>query len=183
MSDAKRLQRADMRRVRAGIPDREARTQRLWMALLDSFAPAGVAGRHLLAFVGVGSEPDTTTLLDTLQRERANVYLPRVTGEEIVAVRFESGVPMEIGAHAIPAPTGVAVDPSVFDIVIVPGLAFTSDGRRLGQGGGYYDRYLPRLRADCVTVGVCFHEQLVESVPGETHDQRVGRVVTDDVQQ
>ena len=52
------------------------------------------------------------------------------------------------------------VDPAWPDVVIVPGLAFTSTGRRLGQGGGWYDRFLVGVRDDCVTVGVCFHEQL-----------------------
>ena len=42
-----------------------------------------------------------------------------------------------------------------------------ADGRRLGQGGGHYDRFLPRLRPDCVTIGACFAEQLVERLPTE----------------
>jgi 5-formyltetrahydrofolate cyclo-ligase len=62
---------------------------------------------------------------------------------------------------------------------VVPGLAYAPDGRRLGQGGGHFDRFLPRLRPDCVTVGVCFHEQLVDDLPTSAHDARVDRVVTD----
>ena len=62
------------------------------------------------------------------------------------------------------------VDPAELDVVVVPGLAFTLDGRRLGQGGGHYDRFLPRLRPDCVTIGACFAEQLVDDLPREPHD-------------
>ena len=60
-----------------------------------------------------------------------------------------------------------------------PGLAFTADGRRLGQGGGHYDRFLPRLRAGCVTIGAAFAEQLVDDLPTEPHDVRLDLVVTD----
>ena len=50
---------------------------------------------------------------------------------------------------------------------------------RLGHGGGWYDRFLTDLRDTCATVGVCFHEQLLEVVPVEPHDVAVRRVVTD----
>ena len=169
-----------MRSTRAAIVDRAARSQYIWTNLVESLGPGSVAGVHVLAFVGVGTEPDTRWLIDALWRLGATVYLPRVVGAEIVAVRHEAGEPMATGYYGIPAPLGDPVDPSVIDIVVVPGLAFTRDGHRLGQGGGYYDRYLARVRAQCATVGVCFREQIVAAVPAEIHDQPVGRVVTDE---
>ena len=66
------------------------------------------------------------------------------------------------------------------DVVVVPGLAFTAGGQRLGQGGGWYDRYLTGTRHDCLTVGVCFREQLLAEVPTETHDVILDVVVTDE---
>ena len=71
------------------------------------------------------------------------------------------------------------VDPGWPDVVVVPGLAFTADGERLGQGGGWYDRFLPQVRADCTTIGVCFGPQVVDSLPTEPHDVRLDHVVTD----
>ena len=71
------------------------------------------------------------------------------------------------------------VDPTWPDVVVVPGLAFTPAGDRLGQGGGWYDRFLPRLRPECVTIGVAFAEQIVDALPVEPHDVRVHHVVTD----
>lgn len=70
-------------------------------------------------------------------------------------------------------------DPRWPDVVIVPGLAFTADGDRLGQGGGWYDRFLAQRRADCVAIGVGFREQLLESLPTEHHDVALDVVVTD----
>jgi 5-formyltetrahydrofolate cyclo-ligase len=71
------------------------------------------------------------------------------------------------------------IEPSWPDLVVVPGLAFTAAGDRLGQGGGWYDRFLSETRADCVTVGVCFTEQIVDALPVEAHDVMVDHVVTD----
>jgi 5-formyltetrahydrofolate cyclo-ligase len=72
-----------------------------------------------------------------------------------------------------------SVDPAWPDVVVVPGLAFTPNGQRLGQGGGWYDRFLVGVRDGCETIGVCFHEQLVDALPNEAHDVAVDRVVTD----
>ena len=71
------------------------------------------------------------------------------------------------------------VDPVVLDVVVVPGLAFTARGDRLGQGGGHFDRFLPRLRGDCLRIGVAFHEQLVDELPTDGHDIAVDVVITD----
>ena len=68
------------------------------------------------------------------------------------------------------------IGPGEIDLLLVPGLAFTEEGHRLGRGGGYYDRFLaePTLRA--VTFGICFSEQIVASLPVEEHDRTVWRV-------
>lgn len=71
------------------------------------------------------------------------------------------------------------VEPTWPDIIVVPGLAFTPDGRRVGQGGGWYDRFLPQRRIDCVTIGVCFAPQLVDDLPTEPHDIVLDHVITD----
>ena len=62
--------------------------------------------------------------------------------------------------------------------MVVPGLAFTLDGRRLGYGGGYYDRFLAALPASATTVGLCFREQLVDDLPLDPHDLAVALVIT-----
>ena len=181
MGDAKQQMRTEMRRVRAAIVDRPSRSLGIWTALIDSLGESTLRGLRVLAFVGVGSEPDTNALLGSLSRFGAIVHLPRVESDEMVAVRHEPGDALSVGAYGIPAPIGPAEAPVLIDLVIVPGVAFTSDGHRLGQGGGYYDRFLPRVRPDCVVVGVCFAEQIVDALPAEAHDRLMNRVVTDAV--
>jgi 5-formyltetrahydrofolate cyclo-ligase len=70
-------------------------------------------------------------------------------------------------------------DPGRVDVVIVPGVAFAPDGSRLGQGGGWYDRFLAGVRPDCVTIGVGFDAQLLDALPVEPHDVRLDLIVTE----
>lgn len=185
-TDAKRALRLRMRLLRAALADRSGRSASIWVNVIDVCAAAASrrspeAGARLtvLAFNGVGSEPDTTGLIALLRSGGHTVLLPRVQGEVIIAVPHHAGEPLHTGAYGIPEPYGPAADPASIDVVVVPGLAFTTDGRRLGQGGGYYDRFLALVRPDCVTCGVAFSEQIVADLPSEPHDRILSTVVTD----
>jgi 5-formyltetrahydrofolate cyclo-ligase len=67
-------------------------------------------------------------------------------------------------------------DPENIDLIIVPGLAFTPDGYRLGFGGGYYDRYLQKFNG--ATLSLAFPAQLVPELPVEDHDIPVGKIIS-----
>jgi len=62
-------------------------------------------------------------------------------------------------------------------IILIPGLAFSPDGDRLGRGKGFFDKYLQQYNG--LKIGICFKEQIFESIPTEKHDQFVDYVVTD----
>jgi 5-formyltetrahydrofolate cyclo-ligase len=72
--------------------------------------------------------------------------------------------------------TGDDIDPETVDLVIVPGVAFDRQCRRLGMGGGFYDRFLSSTTAP--TVGLAHECQIVERVPVEAHDTRLNWLVT-----
>ena len=83
------------------------------------------------------------------------------------------------GAFGILEPQGERPCPAgEIDLVVCPGVAFTADGRRLGRGRGYYDRYLgdPAFRG--FRVGVCYAHQLVDDLPVEPHDVFMDYVIT-----
>jgi 5-formyltetrahydrofolate cyclo-ligase len=80
------------------------------------------------------------------------------------------------GAYGIPAPPD-GPEASSLDVILCPGLAFTRDGRRLGQGGGYYDRILPRF-PQARTIGIAFPCQIVDDLPWESHDRRMDAILT-----
>ena len=161
-----------MKLVRDLVDNRLMRSVDLWsrLAELPEFQAAGA----VLAFVGMRSEPDTDPLFARLRASGQRLLLPRVEGRSLVVCDGDG--PMATSAFGVSEPQGPAVEPSVVDFVVVPGLAFTLDGARLGYGGGFYDRLLPTL-AGVPNAGVCFTEQLVDALPVDAHDVRVDRVV------
>jgi 5-formyltetrahydrofolate cyclo-ligase len=68
------------------------------------------------------------------------------------------------------------IDVNSLDLVVVPGLAFTTRGDRLGRGAGYYDRFLASLPRRVSTLALAFTCQMRDHLPAEPHDQRVGAV-------
>jgi 5-formyltetrahydrofolate cyclo-ligase len=112
---------------------------------------AVVAARRVLAFSTIPGEPDVGPFVEWCRARDVQIAVPEG-----------------------------AVEATWPDVVLVPGLAFTTTGGRLGQGGGWYDRFLADVRPECTTIGVCFAEQVVDELPIEPHDVAVDIVVTDD---
>jgi 5-formyltetrahydrofolate cyclo-ligase len=166
-----------MRLTRDLIDDRVLRSVGLWseLAELAQYREATT----VMAFVGGKGEPDTESLFARIAAESKTLVLPSVQGERLVPRLV--GVGLAPGAYSVPEPQGEPVSPIGLDLVVVPGLAFTRDGRRLGQGGGHYDRLLAELPTSCTTVGVCFAEQILDELPEEPHDRKVDVVVSDDL--
>ena len=146
--------RRRMRVVRRSIVDAAERSDRLWAFV--TIEPVVRTARTVLAFDAMVGEPDAGGF----------VAWCRATGKTVVVPEGHRGAPLP-------------EQPERFDLIVVPGLAFTAAGDRLGQGGGWYDRVLDAVRSDCSTIGVAFHEQIVEALPVEAHDRRVGIVITD----
>ena len=91
---------------------------------------------------------------------------------------------LEPDAYGIPAPKDACpvLEREKIDLILVPGLCFDSKGNRLGQGGGYYDRYLAQARqagTAVPTVALCREMLVMPSLPGGVHDQRVDFVITE----
>lgn len=127
------------------------------------------------------SEPNIELLWERGFRE---FCYPRITGEslEFVAVHMLEDLAPSAWNPNIREPQirdEIIVAPSEMDLILVPGLAFTRDGCRLGRGGGYYDRLLAARAPHTVVLGVCFDLQIVADLPTEPHDQRVDAVITE----
>jgi 5-formyltetrahydrofolate cyclo-ligase len=137
------------------------------------------SGAIVMSYVAIRSEVD----LRALAAMDVRVVLPRVEGDVIVVVPAVGGagapVQLVVSSFGVPEPVGDAIDPQLIDVVCVPGLALDRRGGRLGYGAGYYDRFLPHLRADVLTVGVGFSVQVVDEVPMDSHDRPVDLVITE----
>lgn len=130
----------------------------------------------------IGDEIDPTPLLETFHCEQARLALPRVDAKaKPLSFRaFSPGDELEAGAFGVKAPAAKAavLRPA---LILVPLLAFDETGRRLGYGGGFYDRTLEALRKEgpVVAVGLAFQTQRVRRVPTDSLDQRLDYIVTE----
>ena len=104
-------------------------------------------------------------------------YLPKVIerGDALAFGRWHKGG-LETGAYGILEPQGPYVSLQALDIALIPGLAFTRHGHRLGMGGGFYDRSL--IGYGGIAIGVAYDEEVVEEIPMGQHDCLVDYLVT-----
>jgi len=166
-------------------------------ALGDDFTARGAALRltqwaeelHAMAGGGAvagyypkGSEIDILPLMDRLRRLGNPIALPVMTGPER-PMEFRLWLPerdLHSGPFGIKEPGSDAdvVRPS---LVLAPMLAFDRQGRRLGYGGGYYDRTLDSLIGEpqVLVVGVAYAAQEIAHVPHEAHDHVMSIVITE----
>jgi 5-formyltetrahydrofolate cyclo-ligase len=142
--------------------------------------PEVQGARTIMLFWSFGSEVPTGLLIDRLHERGVALALPRIEDADLAPIPFVPGDPTATTSFGAAEPMGrVRLDPSSIDVVAVPGVAFDRRGRRIGYGGGYYDRFLRGLPA--FTVGLCFGLQLVEGdLPGGSFDLPVDAIVTED---
>ncbi|MBT3865198.1 5-formyltetrahydrofolate cyclo-ligase [Candidatus Peregrinibacteria bacterium] len=77
-------------------------------------------------------------------------------------------------------PTQSPTDPQPnYDLIVTPGIAFDTNGNRIGYGKGYFDRLFPNLSTDCIKIALAYDFQIVENIPAERHDQKVDLILTE----
>lgn len=136
----------------------------------------------IAAYVPMNIEPGEPELLDALRAAGCRVLLPIVVGAEPLEWAEYTG-PDSLcpAAYGLQEPTGARLGSSEIaeaDGVLIPGLAVDHQGVRLGRGAGHYDRSLPMAGSNAVLIGVVRDEEFVAELPGESHDVRLGAVLT-----
>lgn len=140
----------------------------------------------ILCYVAVDGEVDTWPLLRRIVSDGKRLAVPVVLrrGHRLIAAEIrdpDRDLSMR-GPFGIPQPLGWRrrqISPERIDLVIVPGVAFDRQGKRLGRGGGYFDRFLAAVPPAVPRIGLAFRFQHVRALPFEPHDQPVHRVLTD----
>lgn len=134
------------------------------------------------AYVSVGTEPGTTPLLDALVAAGKRVVLPVLLPDgDLDWAAYEGEGSLAPARLGLLEPTGprLGVDAvATPDVVLVPGLAVDRAGRRLGRGGGSYDRALARVPAGTFTCVLLHDDELDREVPVEPHDRPVTAAAT-----
>ena len=167
------------------------------VGILDDYLPS--APRTIFAFLSHGHEIGTEPLIDNALARGITVAVPRVTGNDLAFYQISSSTgPFETGAFGIREPPKAAPrlypeDPEAkrgrleFPLaIVIPALAFSPQGDRLGRGAGFYDRFLSRFlkeyrdkRPLITLVGACHSYQIVPTVPVESHDIPVDCLLTE----
>ena len=139
----------------------------------------------IMLYLDFNNEVKTDQLITKLISLRKTVTSPVTIKDERKLIPYEitnlkEGI--NIGAYGIREPNkdiSNEIDVKNIDVLIVPAVAYDKNCYRLGYGGGYYDRFIERLRDDAITIGIAFDLQLFDSIPKEEHDAQLNYIITE----
>ncbi|KAJ2499940.1 hypothetical protein GGH96_003123 [Coemansia sp. RSA 1972] len=173
--------RRHMRHTLSLLPSTQLHAESTTVIHLVTSLPAYQQSQHLSIYINTPtSELQTTHLIRHALKEGKRVYVPRCDGQIMEMVELKDGglETMARNKWGIlePGKEEKAVDPSILEFVVVPGVAFDPHGNRCGHGKGYYDRYLQQTQA--FTCAVCLSDQVIEAVPADAHDQKPNMIIS-----
>ena len=134
--------------------------------------------KTILLYHSLPDEVYTHSLISSLSDKGYTVLLPTVIDNENMELHiYINDEEYHVGAMNIQEANGDAFDCyEKIDLAIIPGMAFTKDGRRLGRGKGYYDRILQKIK--CPLIGLAFPFQIVDNIPCEEHDVKMNYIIS-----
>ena len=177
----KKILRREFLSKRAAIPHDER--DRISHALIKKFLATEIfrASKVIMAYASTPDELQLTELFAACFDDGKILTIPLIVGKgEMRAVEVPNFDALEVGEFGIQTVKRELrkfVAPAQIDCVIVPGAAFDLSGGRLGLGGGYYDRFLPRA-VNAKKIALAYDFQLVDSLPLESHDAKIDFVLT-----
>ncbi|MDO4981937.1 MAG: 5-formyltetrahydrofolate cyclo-ligase [Eubacteriales bacterium] len=180
VSEEKKALRRLIKTRRNALSDdhRKAADETITSLLLSSDEYA--SAQCVFAFVGTNGEVDTSELLRSAIADGKRLCVPLCIGDGIMEAREIKALDeLSEGAYGIPEPDGNAplVDITQIDLAVIPCVSCSHDGKRLGHGGGYYDRFLEGYTGK--TVMLCYEELTEEHIPIEDHDRTILPVITE----
>ncbi len=141
---------------------------------VDFFRTAKTIG----AYYSIGSEVRTQDIMQEILNAGKELALPKVIKNDLVFKKISSFPELEQGTYSIMEPKDKCEIVKNLDVVIVPAIALTKDGFRLGYGFGYYDRYLHGKKSK--TIALSYAKQVIKSFPHDNNDVKINVIVTED---
>ncbi len=142
---------------------------------------AYLAGKRIMGYLAFDSEMTIDAFLAAALAAGKEVYVPAIESKgQMRAARLSSLKELgkdRYGIRCVPSPRDFC-PPAALDLIVVPGLAFTPQGGRLGRGAGYYDRFLAQAEG-AYKLGLCHSAFLEESLPLAEHDVTMDGVLTE----
>ena len=172
-SEKSRLRKSIRQRLRElSLEDRRQRS----IEICEELARLLAGKKSIALFAPRPTEPDLDLLWEQdLSKDRILAY-PRCHGDRLLFFAVSSLLELHPGKFGIREP-GSRRSVQHLDAIVLPGLAFTQTGIRMGQGAGFYDRFLETAHADAIKIGVCFDFQVIPNIPREEHDVNVDLLV------
>ena len=141
---------------------------------------AYINAKRIFCYIGTYGEVQTKTFIACALLQNKAVFVPKCNKDStMLLVRIRSFLELAPGKYGIlePINTKETANPQDIDLAIIPGLAFDRSGNRLGQGKGYYDRFLAEFTG--CAAGICFERDLQEHIPKGVHDKPVTLLFTE----
>ena len=124
-------------------------------------------------------EVDSTKILKEFEKKKYLISLPKIKKNfQMDFFQWSSNEPLTINKYGIPEPiSGKVIYP---DILLVPIVAFDKNFNRIGYGGGFYDRYIKRIKKDknILTIGLAYSFQKVKKIQINNNDMRLNFIIT-----
>ncbi len=135
--------------------------------------------KSLFIYLAAEDEVQTLPLIKNLLAHNKIVTVPKIFDQQTIApVRIKDTAALTKNKFGILEPDSEEKYSGTIETALVPGLAFTPAGDRLGRGNGYYDRYLAQ-NPDIFTIGLAFEEQILPELPSTANDQKIDMVLTE----
>ena len=182
------IRRTMRERRRALTPEERAAASEIVCAKLASDPDISLRvdpfdrGAPVAVYLASPQEIDLSPFIRKMLESGVKVVAPRWNGEtyELAVLKGLDEAHLRKGPMGMPEPIEAEiVPPQEVGMWLVPGLAFTQSGKRLGYGGGWYDRLLAEAPKDAVKLGIAHAFQVVDDLPSELHDIRLTGVIDD----
>ncbi|MEM7476926.1 MAG: 5-formyltetrahydrofolate cyclo-ligase [Planctomycetota bacterium] len=148
--------------------------------------PEYAAANTVMFYVDVRDEVRTRQALPEAIQGNKRIVIPYCVDGELELFHLESIDELDIGMYKILEPKSELrtveskrLAPEDLDLIMVPGVAFDKTGGRTGHGKGYYDKLLEHARPNCPLIALAFECQIFPSIPCESHDIYMDKVVTE----
>ena len=136
--------------------------------------------RTILFYLSTPNEVGTLEMIREAFKEGKGIAVPVVKGENMVISELEDLNKLKRGAFGILEPEEEKpVRIQEIELAIIPGVAFDETCARLGQGKGYYDRFLAEVKGKISLIGLSYEVQICKGLPKESHDVTVDKIVTE----
>lgn len=166
----------------------QANKDEVSQTIVDRFMdlPEYQRAQTVMFYVDVRDEVRTRQALPAALASGKRIVIPYCVEGELELFHLESMDELEVGMYKILEPreelrevASKRLQPADLDLIMVPGVAFDSQGGRTGHGKGYYDKLLEHARPDAPLIALAFESQMFPEIPCESHDIYMDKVVTE----